>query len=115
MMTSSPGGSWGPNIRQWGRSEAPGGLSHCFLALDPAVCAAGPVFSRRLQDLLITFRSLQPAEADSPVLVPGDPERLREAEVREAGGVSYSGAQYRRFRMISQKFGVSPPPVIKTK
>ena len=25
------GGTWGPNIRQWGSSDSPGGLSHCFL------------------------------------------------------------------------------------
>ena len=51
------------------------------------------------------------AEPDSPVLVPGDPERLREAEVSKSGGVSYSGSQHRRFRLMSEKFGVKPPPV----
>ena len=82
------GGTWGPNIRQWGSSDSPGGLSHCFLVtryiyniskylhiyiythiyismrqvLDPAVC--GPGFRERLQSLLDTFRGLEPAEAD---------------------------------------------------
>ena len=83
--------------------------------MDPEVCGAGPEFSQRLQSLLDTFRDLEPAEADLPVLVPGDPERLREAEVREAGGVRYSGAQAERFRRMSEKFGVSPPHVIKMK
>ena len=109
------GGTWGPHIRQWGRSDAPGGLSHCFIALNPAVCGAGPEFSQRLQSLLTTFRDLQPAEPDSPVLVPGDPERLREAEVSKSGGVSYSGSQHRRFRLMSEKFGVKPPPVNELK
>ena len=86
------GGTWGPNIRQWGSSDSPGGLSHCFLVtryiyniylinlyiytdistythiyiytqvLDPAVC--GPGFKERMQSLLDTFRGLEPAEAD---------------------------------------------------
>ena len=88
-------------------------MSHCFIALDPGVCGAGPEFSRRLQSLLDTFRDLEPAEPGRPVLVPGDPERLRDAEVTKAGGVRYSGAQHKRFRIISEKFGVKPPPVIK--
>ena len=79
------------------------------------MCSAGPEFSQRLQSLLTTFRDLEPAETDRPVLVPGDPERLREAEVSKAGGVTYSGSQHRRFRLMSEKFGVKPPPVIKLK
>ena len=63
--------------------------------------------------MLHTFRELESAEPDRPVLVPGDPERLREDGVRKAGGVTYSGAQHRRFRIMSEKFGVKPPSAIK--
>ena len=101
------GGTWGPNIRQWGKCDKPGGLSHCFLALDPGVCGDG--FKERMQELMRTFRGLNPAEDDKPVLVPGDPERTRERKVLESGGVRYTGSQYSRFKHFSEKFGVSPP------
>ena len=101
------GGAWGPNIRQWAESSSPGGLSHSFLALDPAVC--GPNFSHHLQQLLNTFRQLSPAEPDLPVLVPGDPESSNEAAASEAGGIIYSRAQYDRFLQFSRKFEVPAP------
>ena len=101
------GGTWGPNIRQWAESSSPGGLSHSFLALDPAVC--GPNFSHPLQQLLNTFRQLSPAEPDLPVLVPGDPESSNEAAASEAGGIIYSRAQYDRFLQFSRKFEVPAP------
>ena len=109
------GGTWGPHIAQWGQTSSPGGLSHSFIVLDPAVC--GESFSHNLQQLLDTFRDLSPAEPDLPVLVPGDPERRSEAKARQAGGIIYSGAQYSRFREFSRKFQVPPPassPLRKT-
>ena len=109
------GGTWGPNIRHWGQSDSPGGLSHSFIALDPAVC--GQHFSSNLQELLDTFRGPPPADLDLPVLVPGDKERESEERAREAGGVIYSGAQYWRFEEFSRKWDVPPPdctPLRKT-
>ena len=109
------GGAWGPHIRQWGRADSPGGLSHSFIVLDPAVC--GQHFSSHLQHLLDTFRALSPADPELPVLIPGDPERLSEERARRAGGVIYSRAQYERFEEFSRKFQVPPPectPLRKT-
>jgi len=111
------GGTWGPNIRHWGRSDKPGGLSHCFLAFDPSVCVpqdgvedGDPKnFSDRMQELMDTFRGLTPANEEKPVLIPGDPEKTREKNVERTRGVNYSGAQFRRFVQISDKFCVPPP------
>jgi LDH2 family malate/lactate/ureidoglycolate dehydrogenase len=83
-------GAWGPGVRAWGATDgSPGGLSHCFLALDPAVCGAG--FPGRVDELLGAVRGLEPADPAQPVLAPGDKERGAEEEVRARGGVSYSG------------------------
>ena len=109
------GGAWGPNIPQWGQSSSPGGLSHSFIVLDPAVC--GENFAQRLQQLLDTFRDLSPADPALPVLVPGDPERSNEARARQAGGIIYSAAQFSRFLEFSRKFEVPAPgcsPLRKT-
>ena len=109
------GGAWGPHIPHWGQSASPGGLSHSFIVLDPAIC--GENFAQNLQTLLDTFRDLSPADPSLPVLVPGDPERSKEAEARQAGGIIYSAAQFERFLEFSRKFQVLPPgcsPLRKT-
>ena len=89
------------------RSDQPGGLSHCFIVLDPGVCSDD--FTVRLQSLINTFRGLEPADPSSPVLIPGDPERQREKTVKEKRGVRYSGAQFRRFVQFSALFDTDPP------
>ena len=100
-------GTWGPHIRSWGSTAEPGGLSHCFLALDPSL--SGPGFPGRLQELLQEFRATEPAEPGLPVLVPGDPERARQTKVALEGGVRYTKPQFERFLQFSDQFGVSPP------
>ena len=74
------GGTWGPNIRQWGKTDQPGNLSHCFIVLDPSVCGTG--FQDRLQSMADMFRNLEPRDPCKPVLVPGDPERFKEKTVQ---------------------------------
>jgi len=106
------GGTWGPNVRAWGATDGEvGGLSHCFLALDPAVCAPG--FPGRLQQVLDTVRQLEAAEEGLPVLAPGDKEREAEEGVAKRGGIVYSRAQYQRFEKLSRDLGLSPPPMFK--
>ena len=83
------GGTWGPGVRAWGATDGEvGGLSHFFLALDPAVC--GPGFPGRLEQVLNTVRQLEAQEEGLPVLAPGDKEREAEEEVARRGGIVYS-------------------------
>jgi len=105
------GGSWGPGIRSWGATDGEvGGLSHCFLALDPTVC--GPGFPARLDKVLHTVRHLEARDEDLPVLAPGDKEREAEHGVAKRGGIVYSRAQYDRFESLSKDLGVLPPPAL---
>ena len=83
------GGPWGPEVRAWGATGGePGGLGHCFLALDPGVC--GGEFPGRVEEVVGVVRGLEPREEEEPVLVPGDKERAEEEAVRSRGGVLYS-------------------------
>ena len=101
------GGTWGPNIRQWGKTDQPGNLSHCFIVLDPSVCGTG--FQDRLQSMADMFRNLEPRDPCKPVMVPGDPERFKEKTVQDNGGVKYSKLQFDRFVGFSNNLNVSCP------
>ena len=82
-------GTWGPCVRAWGATDGEvGGLSHCFLALDPSVC--GPGFPGRLDKVLDTVRHLEAQEEGLPVLAPGDKEQEAEEGVARRGGIVYS-------------------------
>jgi len=105
------GGTWGPGVRAWGATDGEvGGLSHCFLALDPSVC--GPGFPGRLDKVLDTVRHLEAQEEGLPVLAPGDKEQEAEEGVARRGGIVYSRAQYQRFQRLSKELGLSPPPLM---
>merc|ERR1719369_1695361 len=101
------GGTWGPHIRPWGNTDQLGGLSHCFMVLDPSVC--GSDFQERLQTMANMFRNLDPSDPSRPVLVPGDPERKNEKAVEDNGGVKYSKLQFDRFVGFSKKMEVPCP------
>ena len=81
------GGAWGPHIRQWGRADSPGGLSHSFIVLDPAVC--GQHFSSHLQHLLDTFRALDPADPELPVHLISGPILITERSCLTARYLTY--------------------------
>ena len=60
------------------------------MAIDPTCFAPG--FSDRLSDLHKIHRDLEPSpNAQGPVLVPGDPERIHMAECDEKKGIPYQG------------------------
>lgn len=81
------GAQYGPHIRKWGATDRPANLGQCFVAVDPACFAPG--FHDRVSDLNDRLRNLEPAEEGKPVLVAGDPERIRMKLVDSEGGIRY--------------------------
>jgi len=81
------GSMWGPNIRQWKTTDTIANLGQCFIAVDPEAFGSG--FSDRMQDFMDTCRALEPAEGETEVLVPGDPERQHIAKCDAQGGIEY--------------------------
>lgn len=59
-------------------------IGHFFIAIDPAAFGAADATTAYTEELLQTMRAAEPLQADSPVLIPGDPEdRERERRVRD--------------------------------
>ncbi|KAK6630629.1 hypothetical protein RUM43_014614 [Polyplax serrata] len=100
------GAQYGPHIRKWGATDRPANLGQCFVAVDPACFAPG--FHDRVSDLNDRLRNLEPAEEGKPVLVAGDPERIRMKLVDSEGGIRYHVNQIKAANEIAQNLNVTP-------
>lgn len=70
------GSNYSTKVRKWTHAgaDSEANLGQCFIAVDPNNFAPG--FEERMSDMNGILRGCEPAEADHPVLVPGDPERI---------------------------------------
>ena len=101
------GGSlWGPNVRPWMNTTDIANFGQCYIAIDPNCFA--PDFPDRLQDLMNATRSQEPAEANKPVLVAGDPERAHMKRVDSDGGITYNINQITNCQKLAEELGVEP-------
>ncbi|PVD29461.1 hypothetical protein C0Q70_08712 [Pomacea canaliculata] len=100
------GANYGPFVPMWFKHSAPVNLGQCFVALDPQVFAPG--FGDRLSQLLNHCRNLQPAEGESEVLVPGDPERQHMEKCDALGGIPYTRKQIDWADNLARENGVPP-------
>ncbi|MEQ2226966.1 hypothetical protein ILYODFUR_032768 [Ilyodon furcidens] len=78
-------------------------LGQCFVAINPENFAPG--FNERMSDLLSIQRDQDPADPGSPVLAPGDPERMNTKKCEEMGGIPYHVIKY--INDYAKKIGVS--------
>ncbi|BFY99219.1 hypothetical protein BsWGS_02259 [Bradybaena similaris] len=85
------GANFGSNVRRWKTTDREANLGQCYIAIDPSAFAAG--FSDRLTELINTLRGSEPAEGETEVLVPGDPERNHMARCDKLGGIPYHANQ----------------------
>ena len=81
-------------------------VGHFFAAIDPAAFRDPEAFRDEMDELIDTLRASRPAEPESPVLVPGDPETAAEAE-RSAGGIPVSRKLAAMIREIAAACGVA--------
>ncbi|KAK7081042.1 hypothetical protein SK128_002030, partial [Halocaridina rubra] len=81
------GGTYGPHIRNWTKSDRPADISHCFVAIDLTHFAPG--FEDRMSDLLNYCRNVKPVDPNKPVMTAGDPERIQTQKVEDDGGIQY--------------------------
>ncbi|XP_076315044.1 uncharacterized protein LOC143227487 [Tachypleus tridentatus] len=101
------GAAYGPNIRRWLDTSRIADLGQCFVAINPDVFA--PSFQDRMSDLMEICRNQEPAEGESKILVPGDPEREHIAKCDAQGGICYHENQIKYIMNLSEKLGVTPP------
>lgn len=102
------GAAFGTNVRKWtlDGGDLPADLGQMFMAVDPSFFASG--FAERMTEFTDMLRALEPVDVERPVLVAGDPERRREAENRQNGGIVYHGSQLESSRRLAEELGVQP-------
>ncbi|XP_035012792.1 uncharacterized oxidoreductase YjmC [Hippoglossus stenolepis] len=100
------GAKYSKHVRTWKVTDRVADLGQCFVAINPENFADG--FNDRMADLLSIQRGLDPAEAGSPVLAAGDPERMNMKKCEEMGGIPYHINVVNYMNECAQKIGVSP-------
>jgi L-2-hydroxycarboxylate dehydrogenase (NAD+) len=106
------GASWGPFVPPFllgqhaepERSVGPG-IGHFFGAMRIDAFIDPAEYRTRIDDWIKTFRATKPAAGSAGVLVPGDPERLAEAE-RMAKGVPLPAAVVADLKTVGERVGV---------
>ena len=111
MSAVLSGANWGPFAPPFMlRLETPGrsvgkGIGHLFGALRIDGFIDPDEFKRQIDEWIRTFRATKPAPGTGGVVIPGDPERLAEAE-RRVTGVPLSPAVVTDLGDISARTGV---------
>ncbi|XP_033910277.1 uncharacterized oxidoreductase YjmC-like [Acipenser ruthenus] len=100
------GSHYSKHIRTWKVTDSVANLGQCFVAINPENFAPG--FKDRMSDLLTLHRDLEPAEPGTPVMVPGDPERINIKRCKELGGLSYHINVINHMNKVAKTLGVTP-------
>ncbi|XP_065167226.1 uncharacterized oxidoreductase YjmC-like [Atheta coriaria] len=100
------GANFGRNIRKWGSQDSLANLGHCFVAVNPECFAPG--FTGRMEELIDMMRQSEQVDADSPVLIAGDPERAHMKAVDDHGGVRYVKDQMATCAKLAKELNVKP-------
>ncbi|HEY1376096.1 MAG TPA: Ldh family oxidoreductase, partial [Gemmataceae bacterium] len=105
------GANWGPFAPPFAlRQEVPArsvgkGIGHAFGAMRIDGFMEPAEFRRRMDEWVRTFRATKPAPGTPGMVIPGDPERLAEAE-RRATGIPLLPAVVADLRDIAARTGV---------
>jgi Malate/L-lactate dehydrogenases len=82
------------------------GLGHFFGAMRIDAFQEAEVFKARMDLWIETFRNAKPAKGQDKVLIPGDPEREKEAKVRKEG-IEIIPQVEADLKMVAGKLGLS--------
>ncbi|MBI2686988.1 MAG: Ldh family oxidoreductase [Acidobacteria bacterium] len=88
--------------------DRPMGVSHSFLAIDPARFVGAAEFAGRMDKLTDYLHSAAPGSGFDEVLIAGEPEARFEKQRRESG-VPLGPGEWQRLIDWAAKFGVAPP------
>ncbi len=84
------------------------GIGHFFGAMRIDAFRTAQAFKKDMDQWLTRFRQAKPAKGFDQVLVPGDPERLMEAE-RRANGIPLMHAVVEDLAYLAEKFQIPAP------
>lgn len=102
------GSNFSTKVRKWTHAgaDSEANLGQCFMAVDPNCFAPG--FESRLTEMHGILRNMPPTDAEKPVLVPGDPERLHIKKVDAAGGIQYHINQIKTCTALAERLNIKP-------
>src|SRR5690606_15703418 len=69
---------------QYDQYDAPQNVGHMMVAFKPGIFV-GEDYAGRMRELVARAKGSTPVHADQPILMPGEPEAMREAERRRNG------------------------------
>lgn len=79
------GAAFGGAVRnQYDQYDAPQNVGHMMVAFKPGIFV-GEDYAGRMRELVARAKGSTPVHADQPILMPGEPEAMREAERRRNG------------------------------
>ncbi|XP_053741972.1 uncharacterized oxidoreductase YjmC-like [Synchiropus splendidus] len=100
------GAQYSKHIRTWKVTDKVANLGQCFVAINPDNFAPG--FCDRMSDLMAIQREMEPADAHTPVLAAGDPERMNMKKCQELGGIPYHVNVVNYMNECAKSVGASP-------
>lgn len=105
------GAAFGGEVRnQYTHYDAPQNVGHMMIAFRPGVFMEND-YGSRMAELVARAKGSTPVHADQPVLMPGEPEALREAE-RRKNGVPIAAADLQALFAEARSVGLDPEILI---
>jgi LDH2 family malate/lactate/ureidoglycolate dehydrogenase len=89
--------------------DRPMGVSHSFIAIDPARFVGASEFDNRMDRLSNYLHSAAPGAGFDEVLIAGEPEARFEKQRREAG-IPLGPGEWQRLLDWAAKLNIAPPP-----
>ena len=99
------GASFSPIRNQTQSKSDPHNIGHFFMAIDPRAFRADGAFENDLDQVIDVLHNAKRADANQPVLVAGDPERVTKKERLEAG-VPVPDDLMAELRVVAKNAGV---------
>jgi LDH2 family malate/lactate/ureidoglycolate dehydrogenase len=88
--------------------DRPMGVSHSFMAIDPARFIGAEAFDKRMEKLTGYLHSAAPGTGYDEVLIAGEPESRFEAERRQSG-IPLGPGEWQRLLDWATRFNITPP------
>lgn len=103
----------GPELpRMYEQLDQPQQVGHFFMAFRPDLFRPQEEFARRMDETMADVRAVEPVPGVDRVLVPGDLERMQEAERRRSGIPVPPGVR-KEFHELSERYGVPLPAELR--
>ncbi|XP_061384244.1 (2R)-3-sulfolactate dehydrogenase (NADP(+))-like isoform X1 [Danaus plexippus] len=101
------------NVPPWTHTQTKSpNLGQCFVALDPSCFAPG--FGDRLGHCLNHWREMEPMDPASPVLAPGDKEKINASTTYERGTIVYPQQQIDSYGIVAERMGIRAMEILNS-